>query len=97
MLALKDRTKYGEKGNQDNGILEGNQSAPHRRSDAVGGIVGPDIPPYIDAGSDENEKNRFYGLPPLFMFNRRLLRLLRLAEKVFRMGYNINQFDKSNQ
>ena len=75
MLALKDRTEYGEKGHQDDGVLEGNQPAPNRRTDAVGGIVGTDVPPYIDTGADENKKNRFYGLSPYSSSTYRLVML----------------------
>lgn len=68
MLALEKRTEYGENGHQDDGIPEGNQPAPNRRADAVGGIVSPDIPPYIDPGANENKNKRFYAAPfPYFV------------------------------
>jgi len=54
MFALEDRSEYGENSHQQDGVPKGNQTAAHCRADAVGGVVGTDVPPYIDPGTDEN-------------------------------------------
>ena len=61
MLALKNGTKDGKNSHQNHGSSEGDQAATHRRADAVGRVVGADVPTNVDPGADENEKDRFYG------------------------------------
>jgi hypothetical protein len=67
MLALKNGTKDGKSSHQNHGSPEGDQAAAHRRADAVGCVVGADVPTNVDPGADENEKDRFYGLSSVFM------------------------------
>jgi len=54
VTTLENRTEYREYGNQNHGVLKGNQATPNRRADAVSGVVGTDVPPDIDPGTYEN-------------------------------------------
>jgi hypothetical protein len=65
MFALKDGAEDGEDGHENNGVPESDEPAPHCGADAVGRVVGADVPADIDPGTDENKENRFYGLSPL--------------------------------
>ena len=113
MLALKNRPENSEYGHQNDGRPEGDQSAPYRRTNAVRGIIGADVPTDIDPGADENEENRFYGPSSAFMRSVQIWKIIKVGKRAFltqrvvravwfdRVNlspcYNINQIHKSNQ